>query len=266
MRARMPGPRLPDAFRRREGRPSIVGHRGARGEHAENTLASFDAARRQGADAIELDVRLTREGALAVFHDPDLWRLAEDRRAADDVTHRELQDATGLEIPTLDQALDFARSAGLGVNVEIKHDVRDRAALVAAVARLLEGWDPHHDVIVSSFDPWMLRAHRARCRARAHALLVHRSAYQEVALLAARLLADGVHVHTMLARAHLIPRLKAAGFVSVWTVNDVRIARRAFDLGADALITDEPGRIRDAFEHPSANLVTHGAERAPAAD
>ncbi|MBL9027286.1 MAG: glycerophosphodiester phosphodiesterase [Myxococcales bacterium] len=251
----MSASRLPDAFRRRADRPAIVGHRGARGEHPENTLESFAAAKAQRADAIELDVRPTRDGVLVVFHDPDLWRLAGDRRPADEVTHRELAAMTGVEVPTLEQALDFARSAGLGVNVEIKRDVKDRDGLVDAVARVLDRWDPHHDVIVSSFDPWMLRDHRARCAGRAHALLVHRSAYQELALLAARLFADGVHVHTMLTRSRIMPRVAKAGFVSVWTVNDLVIARRAFDLGADALITDEPGRIREGFERSDSRAI-----------
>lgn len=261
MRSSVSAPRLPEAFRRRADRPAIVGHRGARGTFPENTIDAFDAAKRQGADAIELDVRPTKDGALVVFHDPDLWRLAADRRSVDQVTHRELCTRAGLAVPTLEEALAFARGVGLGVNVEIKRDVLDRRALVEDVATVIGRWDPRHDLVISSFDPWMLRAHRARCPERAHGLLVHRSAYDHVALFVARFVADGVHVHTTLAHPRVLPEVARRGFVAAWTVNDVVIARRAFDLGADALITDEPGRIRASFDPcaplaQTANLLT----------
>ncbi len=239
---------LPDAFRRRGDRPAIVGHRGARGAAAENTLEAFEEARRQGADAVELDVRPCRGGELVVFHDPDLWRVAGDRRGVHEVSLGELRALAKADVPTLQDALAAIRAASLGVNVEIKRDVPDRKALVDGVARVLSRWDRRHDVVVSSFDPWMLGAHRAICPHRPHAALVHRSAYEELAFVAARLVrAQGVHLHATLIRADVVPRITTRAFVAAWTINDVVVARRAFELGADALITDEPGRMRACF-------------------
>jgi glycerophosphoryl diester phosphodiesterase len=248
MTARGQGRRLPDAFRRRADRPAIVGHRGARGEATENTIAAFEAAGRQGADAVELDVRPCKSGQLVVFHDPDLWRVAGDHRTVEEVTLAELRELARADVPTLEDALDAARAASLGVNVEVKRDVVDRRALVDRVARVLNGWEPSHDIVVSFFDPWMLRDHHARCPGRCHALLVHRSAYEELAFfLARRIGAEGVHLHATLVRDDIVPRIAARGFVAAWTINDVVVARRAFDLGADALITDEPGRMLASF-------------------
>jgi glycerophosphoryl diester phosphodiesterase len=225
-----------------------VGHRGARGEATENTIDAFEAARRQGADAVELDVRPCKSGELVVFHDPDLWRVAGDHRTVEEVTLAELRQLARTDVPTLEDALDALRAGCLGVNVEIKRDVVDRRALVDRVARVLSGWDASHDIVISSFDPWMLRDHRARCPGRCHALLVHRSAYEELALfLAPRIGAEGVHVHSTLVRDDVVPRIAGRGFVAAWTINDVVVARRAFLLGADALITDEPGRILASF-------------------
>lgn len=239
---------LPHAFRRRANRPAIVGHRGARGSATENTIGAFEEARRQGADAVELDVRPCKSGELVVFHDPDLWRVAGDHRIVDEVTLSELRDVARADVPTLQDALEALRGGGLGVNVEIKRDVLDRRALVERVAQVLSAWDPAHDIVVSSFDPWMLRDHRARCPSRCHALLVHRSAYEELAFfLARRIGADGIHLHATLVRDDVVPRIAARGFVAAWTINDIVVGRRAFRLGADALITDEPGRILASF-------------------
>src|SRR4030081_2111878 len=67
-------PPLNLAARSREGRPLICGHRGARVHAPENTLAGFAMAAEMGADLIELDVRLTRDGALAIIHDASVDR------------------------------------------------------------------------------------------------------------------------------------------------------------------------------------------------
>jgi len=225
-----------------------VGHRGVRGPRPENTLEAFDLAAREGADAIELDVRPTADGKLAVFHDRDLWRVAGDPRPVHEVTLSELRAVSGIDVPDLGAALDLARARAVGVNVEMKHDVPDRDGLVADVSQAIEHAGRGLELVVSCFDPGMLRAHRARQPGPAHALLVHRSAYQDVALLAARVVADGVHVHLTLVAPRTMARLcKGPRFVSVWTVNDLVVGRRAFELGADALITDEPGRLRAAF-------------------
>src|SRR5688500_15634289 len=62
-------------WKRTRGRPRIWARRGASALAPENTLAAFDLARTGGADGIELDVRLARDGTVVVFHDRDLMRL-----------------------------------------------------------------------------------------------------------------------------------------------------------------------------------------------
>lgn len=259
--ARSPFAALPDAFRRRAKRPAVVGHRGVRppsggaGWHVappENTLAAFAAARAQGADAVELDARPCGSGELVVFHDPDLWRARGDTRKVHAVPLAELSriDLGGGErMPRLSDVLDFAAAAGLGVNVELKHDAEDRAGAVRALAREIAAARRGLEIVVSSFDPWMLRSHRALAPKVAHALLVHRSAYHGAAFAAARLAGlQGVHVQGSLVSEARVRALVRRGFVNVWTVNDRLLARRAFELGASALITDEPARLRATFE------------------
>jgi glycerophosphoryl diester phosphodiesterase len=162
-------------FRRRSPRsrpPLVIGHRGvgpagggggaggggvegAEGRAAppENTLAAFEEAARQGADAIELDARLCASGEVVVLHDADLRRPTRgaDPRAVGAVPWGELRrvDVGGERVPLLADALALARARRLAVNVEVKRDVPDRVAMVRAMARLLRGWDPAHAVLVS---------------------------------------------------------------------------------------------------------------------
>src|SRR3954469_22392426 len=86
------GPAL-SAWQRPEGvRPFVLGHRGARHAAPENTLAAFELARKEGADGVELDVRLDGSGRVIVLHDPTLARVTggAEVRHAEDIAGREL--------------------------------------------------------------------------------------------------------------------------------------------------------------------------------
>ena len=73
----MHSPRSLLALRRPKGkRPWVLGHRGARHAAPENTLRAFDLALREGAEGVELDVRLDGSGRVVVLHDPDLSRVS----------------------------------------------------------------------------------------------------------------------------------------------------------------------------------------------
>src|ERR671938_850947 len=105
------------------GRVWVVGHRGAMGHCPENTLASFERGLELGADWIELDVHLSRDGALIVIHDETLDRttnghgLVRERTLAE---LRQLDAGQGQRIPTLDEVLEWARAHETIVDIEIK--------------------------------------------------------------------------------------------------------------------------------------------------
>lgn len=243
----------PDSFRRRSDRPAVVGHRGTRGVLPENTLEAIALAHAQGADAVEIDVRICRTGEVVVLHDPDLQRVGHDPRQAAELDLGDLRRIDlggGARVPLLAEVLDETRKRGLGLNVEIKHDVPAPIQTVRAVARELER-SPHREVIVSSFDPRLLAAHEALCSVPLfHAQLVQRSSYHHVALVVARLGPfDGLHLEQVLAYPRrLAPFLsRRTGYVAAWTVNDPFEARRLFDEKVSALISDVPGTILGAF-------------------
>lgn len=238
-------------FRRAEGRrPLVLGHRGVRGPAPENTMAAFEEAHRQGADAIELDVLVCRSGEAVVIHDPTLERVTggADTRAVADLSYADLRRVdvgSGERVPLLSEALAFARERRLGVNVEIKREAPDRIAVVTAAARLLRSWDPSHPRVVSSFDPFMLAAFGPLAPRVPRALLVHRTWWRGFALaLPLPLGVEAVHIERVIASPALVQRLKGLGLtVSVWTVNEAREARDLAALGVDSLISDVPGEV-----------------------
>lgn len=238
----------------RSARPLVLGHRGVRGSVPENTLAAFEEAARQGADGFELDVRACATGELVVLHDPTLAAATDgaDPRAAASLSLDELRrvDVGGGErAPLLCDALAFARERALIVNVELKHDVPSRIALVESVARLLRAWDSAQRVLVSSFDPWMLAGFGALVPRLPRAQLVHQSRYSPLhAALALPLGCAMVNLERTLASPSTVRRLHRAGRrVGVWTVNAAREAVDLASLGVDLLISDEPAVVLAAL-------------------
>jgi len=243
----------PGEGRRTGARPLVYGHRGVRGEAPENTLAAFELAARQGADGIELDVRLDRDGELFVLHDPTFERVTggADGRTASDLPYDEIRriDVGGGErAPLLTEVLALARSCGLRVNIEMKYDVPDRMAVVRATARRVFAFDPRVPLVVSSFHPGMIAAFGALVPRIPRALIVHRTRWSLGAIELSRRLGHALHVDRTLTQGGALARvLRSDLVVNVWTVNDPREAEDLAALGVDGLITDVPGLMRETF-------------------
>jgi glycerophosphoryl diester phosphodiesterase len=238
------------AWRRPVGqRPFVLGHRGARHAAPENTLAAFDLARQEGADGVELDVRLDGTGNVIVLHDPTLTRVTRgaDSRHAEDIPSVELAQldvGSGERVPLLADVLDWAKQHGQRVNVELKSDGRNRALLLEQVARVVND-RPLPALLFSSFHPWFIWWLSRHIPDLPRAWLVHQK--QRILKYApgSHLLgANGVHPEHVLASAERVALLKKTGcLVNVWTVNNPARARQLARNGVDAIITDTPAEI-----------------------
>jgi glycerophosphoryl diester phosphodiesterase len=241
-------------FRRRDGsRPFVIGHRGVRGAAPENTMAAFALAANQGAEGVELDVRVCRSGEVVVCHDPALARATggRDERAVAELDASELAKVdigNGESVPLLGAVLAWAAGAGRSINVEMKRDVPNRTRLVVETVRLLRDWQ-HARVIVSSFDPWMLAHFGWLLPGVPRGYLFEpERAYLRTGWPATLLGAAAVHPERSLCRPEQVAKWRARGkLVNVWTVNDPNEARALSDLGVDALITDKPDVILGAL-------------------
>jgi glycerophosphoryl diester phosphodiesterase len=128
--------------------PLILGHRGSPLEAPENTLRSFALAREQGADGVELDVHLARDGTPVVIHDAKLDRTTPAWGEVAAFDWPALQQLTAAQLPSLEQAAAWAAAASAWVNVEIKAVNAEKATL--DVLRRTGALDR---VILSSFNP-----------------------------------------------------------------------------------------------------------------
>ena len=149
--------------------PLIIAHRGDVARAPENTLPAFRSAFEAGADGIELDVRMTRDSQLVVYHDRGLGRLGRKRGLVSNATLEEMRGMdvggwfgpgfAGERTPTLDEVFELLPSDFL-INVEMKaviHNMRLIAHRVADVIRRHNRWD---STLVASFNPislWELR-------------------------------------------------------------------------------------------------------------
>ncbi len=228
--------------------PWILGHRGAAGEALENTLPSLALGLAQGADLLELDLRLTADGVLVAFHDDDLARLAGrpepvETLPASEVVGLGLVDRrSGLEgrIPSLNEILERLPGSP-ALNLELKASPAEPARIATALARQL---GDHRRVLVSSFD-WNLLEEVARAAPELPVAPLGSRSPRRLVAAARRLDAAAVHCHRRLARSRLThTTAEDSRPLLVYTVNRASTARRLLGRGVAGLFTDHPGRLR----------------------
>jgi glycerophosphoryl diester phosphodiesterase len=237
----------------------LYGHRGAAAHHPENTLRSFRAAVAAGVDALETDVRMTRDGQVVVFHDADGARTCGRRQRLRDCDWGEVSgwDAGEGERPLLLSDL-LEEWPDLFVNVDLKDDDVEAARRTLEVLRRIGRAD---QVGLGSFHARVVRELRRQGYEGQLALVPH-----EVA--AARLLPLSLAARVVKGTAAQIPvsggrvRLDAPGFierchqlglrVDFWTIDDPVQAAALVAAGADGIVTNDPAAVRLAV--PGGNV------------
>ena len=235
-------------------RPLVVAHRGGAGLAPENTLAAFRRTLDLGVDAIELDVRLSRDGHPVVIHDATVDRTMEGRGRVGAMPLAALQALRsraggGGGVPALREVLALGRGRAR-VLVDVKTDDGEphrafEEKLLGAVQAA--GGDPRLTFI--SFDLLCLRRLRELHGGASLGILVSwgffrahgRAALDRLLEEAQGVKAERIGVHQELATPELLGDVRGAGLATdVWTVNDPSAMRRFALLGVDGLITDRP--------------------------
>lgn len=217
--------------------PRVVGHRGSPREAIENTIASFRAAA-QHASAVELDARLSVDGEVVVHHDAELGRVIRGEGAVEQLRADALQ---ALGVPRLRDVL----ALDVLVNVELKGDASNAAALPQRVHEVVAEAGALDRVLVSSFDH-ELADHYARLAGRSGGMIVPYA--PEPADMGAYPRLSYVMLAEDAALNDVLHACRAAGKkVYVWTVNDEEHARALVEGGAAGVITDRPGPLARAL-------------------
>jgi len=233
----------------------VIAHRGASHDRPENTMAAFEEALRQGADAIELDVQLSRDGVPVVYHDRTLARAGGGRRRVHRLDHAELAELDpgarvdaafrGQHIPTLEQVLRrFGSRTRLLVEIKTREGAAGAARhlqLARTVAGMIEKMELEPRTCVLSFDRKVL-AVCAETAPRIRPVLNLRPPRR----LGARLRAELAGLHALSTDVRSLTPVfgaevrDAGGRLLVYTCNTTGAVRRAVAAGARGVMSDRP--------------------------
>ena len=233
-----------------------IAHRGASAYAPENTMAAFDKAVELGADALELDLHLSRYGELVVIHDDTLDRTTDGRGPVHERSLKDLKrldagrwfglDFVGQRIPTLAEVLDrFARKVPLAL--EVKGGSTFFPGIEEKVVSVLRRHSAIEHSAVASFDHYALRrVKEVEPALRTAALLVGRPV--SISAIASPAKADAMALEASLVTRTEVEACRAAGLqLVVWVVNEPAQMRYFIDLGVDGIITDRPDLLRTAL-------------------
>jgi glycerophosphoryl diester phosphodiesterase len=219
----------------------VFAHRGHHVVFPENTLAAFDAAVRVGADGIETDVRLTRDGVPVLFHDEEV-----KGRPIADLARSDLARHTGYEVPTLTEAL--LRFPNVIWNIEIK-----APAAIGAVLQALNAFAAKRRMLVTSFRHDLVAQCARAAPVPAGLLLSHAptdlttlmSTYGDAKWLRTLVWDQRVLTPTLLRQARA-----ARWWNFVYDVADPDSLRLLAAHGVDGVITDRPDWVPAELRQP----------------
>jgi glycerophosphoryl diester phosphodiesterase len=237
-----------------QGRTLVWGHRGARAYAPMNTIPSFELALKQGADGVELDTHLTKDGQLIVLHDFTVDSTTNGKGLAKDMTLKEIKaldagssfstEYAGTQIPTLDEVFE-AIGKKTFINVEIKSESQETDGVERAVAVCIARHNLMSSVIISSFNPLALRRFRAMQPEVPIGYLYSPDYNFSEAMEGFP--HEARHPQDQMIDAAYMNWAKSHNYrVNTWTVNDPIRAVTLRDLGVDAIITDKPDVIIEA--------------------
>lgn len=252
--------------------PRNFGHRGASAVAPENTLEAFRLAAEAGAGGLELDVHMTRDGGLVVIHDDTVDRttdgvgavremsLAEVRRL--DAGHRFTPDGgatqpwrgRGVRVPEFGEVL--RAFPGHAVNMDIKEA---QPGAEEAVLRAVLAAGAEDRVLVASESRAVLGRFRrlAGGRVRTGASAREIRTFYYLSRLGLEGLLSPAYDALQVPLEHRGVRVVTRRFVraahrrgvrvDVWTINDAARMREVLDLGADSVMTDDPGLLAEVL-------------------
>jgi glycerophosphoryl diester phosphodiesterase len=212
---------------------TAVAHRGAPYRFRENTTGSLRSALEQGADAVEIDVRLTRDGVPVLLHDATLKRLWEQERPLAALSAAEVGGLTEGGVPTLAEALAVTEGSRVMIDLPGSPDVR----AVRRVMDVVRECAAEDRVYYCAQAPAMLAVRAADPTAEI-ALTWKSVAPPRPALLAA-VRPRWLNYRFALVDRRLVARVHRDGYLlSVWTPDTRRSMRRLLDAGVDSITTN----------------------------
>ena len=242
-------------------RPYIWAHRGADGYAPENTLEAFEIAAGMGADGVELDVQLTKDGRIVVCHDERIDRTSNGKGWLKDYTLEELREYdfsdgnekyAGTRIPTLEEVLDLLQYTGMYVDIELKTRTFSYRGIEKKCVELVREKGYQDRVVFSSFNHLSLqKIHLYAPKMPIAYLYLH--AIPSIIPFAKKIGVSAMNIscHNLQTQGFVEKCRESNMQINAWTINKEEEMRLCMEHGVNAVITDYPDllmQIRDQLD------------------
>ncbi len=216
-----------------------IGHRGAKGYVAENTLASFTKALELNVDAIELDVHLSKDGEIVVIHDETIDRTTNKTGLVSKFTAFELKQ---LGVPTLQEVIQLVNKKCI-LNIEIKE-----AAATEKVIEIIEEFINKHNWTFSQFQVssfiWETLETISKINSTILLGVLTEDSIENALAFAKKIKAFSINPYHKLINQECCEIIRSSGFkIYTWTVNTPEDLIFVKSLPVDGIISDFPDRI-----------------------
>ncbi|KQC11218.1 MAG: hypothetical protein APR62_01755 [Smithella sp. SDB] len=238
---------------------TIIAHRGASAYYPENTFPSFEAAIEMGADMVEMDVQLTSDKEVVVFHDEKISRCTNGRGKVIDYTLAALKklDAgswfnknfKNTRIPTLVEVLDFCKYK-IAVNIEIKTEAVSKMisdGIEEKCLKIVEQSGMNGHIVFSSFDPRAIMHLKQIDNSAAVAVLFEKKHYGSrfPSDIIKCMGVDAFNCSGSYFKKKWLSDIKLNNIpVNIYTVNDVRNMKRFINMGVSGIFTNNPDILK----------------------
>lgn len=229
----------------------IFAHRGYSALYPENTMKAFREAEKAGADGIELDVQMTKDGEIVVIHDEKVDRTTDGKGYVKDFTFNEIRklDAGRYKkkifsqaepIPSLAEVLEWMRSNRIICNIELKNGVIPYDGMEEKVISLIRSFNMADRVVLSSFNHYSI-VYCYRLAPEIETAPLFSEGLFMPWIYAESIGAKSMHPKYTIAKTELVKASEEYGIaVRPYTVNKEKEMHRLISAGCSAFITDDP--------------------------
>jgi glycerophosphoryl diester phosphodiesterase len=225
----------------------IFAHRGYSAMFAENTMTAFIEAEKAGADGIELDVQLTKDGEVVVIHDEKVDRTTSGKGFVNDYLFKDIRKLNANKkgtknepIPSLIEVLEWLQTNKMVCNIELKNGLIAYEGMEKKVIQLIRKYGLSKRIIISSFNHYSI-VHSYRLAPDIETAPLFIETIYMPWIYSQSIRAKGIHPSHSAIPDNIIKATMENGIaVRPYTVNKDASMQRLFKLGCTAFITDDP--------------------------
>lgn len=229
-------------------RPLIYAHRGSSFDHPENTRAAFMVAIADGADGFECDLRLTKDNQVVIWHDPNMFRIANHKAVVAQTKYSELKEIYP-DLLLLTELLEIARDYKKALALETKHPVPTGNEVENKIMELVKPYK-ELDIALLSFS-WLAIEKVVRSETGIETVALVNALNAPIMNRFSSAKSFAPNIEEIRDHPELVSKYQSEGKrVFVWTVNDAIDLKLCAQLGVDVVITDMPARAVSELGYP----------------